>query len=105
MLANLPSVFLKLAEALCEVLADLGANGLSHNDLHGENILISPRRNPLTGDISVELIVIDTGSLKTEERRLDLLEQWGQDREVLVRTSTENSVDLNVPIAKLDAWV
>src|SRR6185437_1635886 len=71
-----PPVFLLFTRAFCEILSDLQSHRLSHNDLHAENVLVSPTRDLLSGDTAVELRAIDTGSLTTEERRLELIEQW-----------------------------
>ena len=54
------SVYLSFAKELCASLRELGANGLCHNDLHSENIIISTPGNQ--GPI---LRIIDTGQLKT----------------------------------------
>ncbi len=39
-----------------------------HNDLHEQSILVRPFRDPLVGEETVQLTVIDSGQLKTEER-------------------------------------
>lgn len=68
--------FLKLAESLCEVLALLSKAGLSHSDLHSENIMISAE--PSGPKLEKEAIVriVDTGSLMTMSRKDALLQGW-----------------------------
>lgn len=73
-----PEVFLRLTRDLCTILQALRNIGLCHGDLHARNILIRRRSDVLAQSDSVEIAVIDTGQLKTEQRRLELLEQWRQ---------------------------
>ena len=58
------------------MLQALKTKGLSHNDLHEKNILVRPESDALRGEETVRLVVIDSGQLKTEERRLELLDRW-----------------------------
>jgi tRNA A-37 threonylcarbamoyl transferase component Bud32 len=71
-----PTLFRRLVRDLCEVLQALKAKGLSHNDLHERNILVRRESDVLGGEEMVRLVVIDSGQLKSEERRLELLERW-----------------------------
>lgn len=71
-----PTLFRRLARDLCEVLQALKSKGLSHNDLHDKNILVRPEKDALADEEMVRLVVIDSGQLKTEERRVALLERW-----------------------------
>ncbi len=71
-----PTLFRRLVRDLCEVLQALKAKGLSHNDLHEKNILVHQESDALGGEETVRLVVIDSGQLKTEERRLELLDRW-----------------------------
>lgn len=64
-----PTLYRRLARDLCEVLQALKSKGLSHNDLHDRNILVRPERDVLANEETVRLVVIDSGQLKTEERR------------------------------------
>ena len=71
-----PTLFRRLARDLCEVLQALKSKGLSHNDLHDRNILVRSERDSLANEEVDRLVAIDSGQLKTEERRLGLLERW-----------------------------
>jgi tRNA A-37 threonylcarbamoyl transferase component Bud32/energy-coupling factor transporter ATP-binding protein EcfA2 len=71
-----PDAFLRLARDLCESLQSLKEVSLSHSDLHGGNILVRRKADPLATSEVLELVVIDTGQLKTEKRRAELLEHW-----------------------------
>lgn len=71
-----PTLFRQLARDLCEVLQSLKSKGLSHNDLHDKNILVRPENDAIRKEQTVRLVVIDSGQLKTEERRQELLERW-----------------------------
>ena len=71
-----PTLYRRLARDLCEVLQALKSKGLSHNDLHDRNILVRPERDVLANEETVRLVVIDSGQLKTEERRAELRERW-----------------------------
>ena len=73
-----PDAFQRLARDLCEVLQSLKECQLCHSDLHGENVLVRLVPDALLATESLELVVIDTGQLKTEARRQELLEQWHQ---------------------------
>ncbi len=74
-----PSLFRQLARDLCEVLQALKSKGLSHNDLHDKNILVQPEEDMLSKEETVRLVAIDTGQLKTKERRAKLVEQWSDE--------------------------
>lgn len=97
--------FLRFARTLCEVVRDLEHNGLTHNDLHDRNIIVSPTVDPLTREKRVELMVIDTGGLKTEERRLALVEEWQAQIEQLKEAEADNKTDLSQSIERLRRWV
>jgi tRNA A-37 threonylcarbamoyl transferase component Bud32/energy-coupling factor transporter ATP-binding protein EcfA2 len=71
-----PTLFRRLARDLCEVLQALKSKELSHNDLHDQNILVRPERDALTNEEIVRIVIIDSGQLKTDQRRIALLEQW-----------------------------
>ena len=64
-----PSFLLAYVRQLCEVLAALGAVALRHDDLHADNVMISP---PPPGSLSRGwgIKVIDTGSLKPASQTL-----------------------------------
>lgn len=97
--------FLRIARALCEVVAELRGHRLCHNDLHDENVIVSPTVDPLTRQQHLDAVVIDTGTLKTEDRRLELLEVWRQTKEQLERTSAESGQNLSPQIAKMEGWI
>ncbi len=71
-----PEVFCQLARDLCAVIQSLRLNGLVHNDLHNQNILVHETTDVLSGATVHRLFVVDTGTLKTEERKHELLESW-----------------------------
>jgi serine/threonine protein kinase len=86
--------FCSLARDLCHALQALKLAGLIHNDLHANNLIIRPRPDILTNRITLDLVVIDTGQLKTEERRLELIEarqQWVVALQSLPTTTDEIS--------------
>ena len=70
--------FCGFAKDLCDAIQELisAPSRLTHNDLHAENILIRPRRDPLTRSLTNRLTIIDTGQLKTIDRRDALIEAW-----------------------------
>jgi len=68
--------FLYIFKQLCVALANLEANALVHNDLHGGNILLVDERDAITEKITYRLKVIDTGTLKTVVRKTALLKEW-----------------------------
>jgi serine/threonine protein kinase len=82
-----PETFIQFTRDLCEVLRVLRQHSLMHNDLHDRNIIINPQRDNLTDEIEYRLVTIDTGQLKTEEKRRELIERWGE------KISTLNSID------------
>jgi len=71
-----PSLFRRLFRDLCEALQALRSEGLMHNDLHEDNITVRPRRDTLSGEETLGIVIIDSGQLKTDERRAELLELW-----------------------------
>lgn len=73
-----PALFRRLARDLCAALRALAADHLVHNDLHDKNLIVRSQKDALSGDATFEIVIIDTGQLKTEERRALLLEQWQQ---------------------------
>jgi serine/threonine protein kinase len=78
-----PEAFIQFSRDLCEVLSVLRSNGLMHNDLHARNIIVSPSNDHLTGEITYRLVAIDTGQLKTEEKRRELIDKWENQISVL----------------------
>jgi Cdc6-like AAA superfamily ATPase/tRNA A-37 threonylcarbamoyl transferase component Bud32 len=73
-----PEVFLRLTRDLCEILQALKDRELCHSDLHERNILVRKKPDALAQSDTVEITVIDSGQLKTQERRFELLELWRQ---------------------------
>ncbi|HEV7738447.1 MAG TPA: hypothetical protein VGO47_13895, partial [Chlamydiales bacterium] len=65
--------FLLLAQNLFTALAILRKNDLSHDDLHPGNVLIQKVLEPLNGDPTIALKVIDTGTVKRTSSRQQLL--------------------------------
>jgi len=97
------SQFLQLAQDLCEALATLAEQKLCHNDLKGTNILITKeRRGPrLTEELVLK--VIDSGSLKSIERRDSLVEKWKNEVQILAQF--EGPQDTQERIIKLKGWI
>ena len=88
-----PDAFLRLARDLCEVLQSLKDKQLCHSDLHDKNVLIRRQHDVLSNTESLQIAVIDTGQLKTEQRRLDLLESWQHELaslEAVARMTTQS---------------
>ncbi|NQT92760.1 MAG: protein kinase [Lentisphaerae bacterium] len=67
---------LSISRDLCEALAFMSAEGLSHSDLHDENVMITTElRGPgLTRELDIR--IIDTGSLMSIGRKEELLQRW-----------------------------
>lgn len=87
-----PAVFRRLTRDLCEALQGLRAKHLVHSDLHARNIIVRPAMDALSGESTLQLVVIDSGQLKSEERRTELLEQWQQALQTLESvTATPNN--------------
>ncbi len=80
------SEFLILAGQLFSALASLGNRFLVHDDLHPDNILVTNLIDPLTGDKTVSLKIVDTGTIKrctTRQRLLaELRERLAQLRKI-----------------------
>lgn len=96
---------LRFARTLCEVVADLRENGLSHNDLHDGNIIIAKSADPLTREIRLDAKVIDTGTLKTEERRIELVEGWQGKLADIQAIMLETKSDLSQQAERLKRWI
>jgi serine/threonine protein kinase len=62
---------IRFVRALTAALGQLARNGLCHNDLHDENIMILEDR---AGQSLVK--IIDTGQIKTIQKREELLGRW-----------------------------
>lgn len=88
------AVFCQFARDLCTVLQILRtpSPALTHNDLHGKNILIRPSVDALTGAATNRIAIIDTGQLKTTERRDELIETWRQELNT-IRSVQEDDTD------------
>jgi serine/threonine protein kinase len=69
-----PETFLLMAKDLCSALQALRSESLCHGDLHAGNIMVCRRREQLTGQEWSRIRIIDTGHLKTDERRLTLID-------------------------------
>jgi serine/threonine protein kinase len=85
-----PDTFRQLSRDLCEALQLLNDEKLVHNDLHDENLLVYLVHDNLTQDVTIQLAIIDTGQIKTEDRRNDLIEQWQQKIETLEEADRDN---------------
>lgn len=72
-------LFLRLVRDFCEILESLKAKELTHNDLHDKNILVSSKKDPLSNETISRLMVIDTGQLKTIDRKANLIEKWSEE--------------------------
>lgn len=83
--------FCQMARDFCEILKCFNAAKLSHSDLHDENVMVRVQTDPLTGAKSTRLVAIDTGQIKTWERRSDLLDQWQKKLDVLESLEPECS--------------
>ena len=81
---------LQIVHDLCEVVAELKDNELSHNDLHDENVMIVVSRNRITESEHIVTKVIDTGTLKLEVRRLELLDAWSKEIESIRLVDTKS---------------
>ncbi|MYB36499.1 MAG: protein kinase [Gammaproteobacteria bacterium] len=93
-----------IIRGLCEVVEELRQHGLCHNDLHGENVMITMPRSIVTDAAQIVVKVIDTGALKREERRLQLLDQWQQQLQELTNLGT-TTAEMHNRIANLRDWI
>lgn len=100
-----PEVFRRLARDLCEAIQALKEKSLVHNDLHERNILVQPVRDALSRDETVQLIVIDTGQLKTTERRSELLDSWRQAVSTLEAVDREPSENVYPSLKRYRDWI
>ena len=98
-----PDDYRQFARDLCEILNGLRSQELMHSDLHDRNLIVSPSKDALTGEVQNRLIAIDTGQLKTEETRTQLLEQW--ERKIEILRSVSGSEDITNKIAQLRNWI
>jgi|GEM_PF-2114494 len=96
---------LLIARTLCTVVAELRRHGLCHNDLHDENIIISESTDALTGEVSLNAVVIDTGTMKTEERRLEQIEWWEQQKQELEKASGETHQDMGLLVDRYNKLI
>lgn len=92
---------LTLIRGLCDVVAELRQHELSHNDLHDRNIMIVRPRRLISGTEDMSIKVIDTGALKDEQRRLTLIEKWGDELRTLLRIPDSASKELSDEINSL----
>lgn len=97
-----PQQYLQMARDLCGVLAQLQSSTLVHNDLHDENIMIVREADPLTDEIHLRVKIIDTGALKSEERRHDLIECWTTTLNAL---KTTHAGDVHSQIDELTRYI
>jgi serine/threonine protein kinase len=98
-------IFLQFSRDLCEVLNVLRYQNLMHNDLHDKNIIVSPRRDHLTGEVTYQLVVIDTGQLKTEEKRRDLIEKWEDKIRTLESLERDVCDAVSEKMKQLKEWI
>jgi len=97
--------FFLLAHDLCEALATLAGKNLCHNDLKGNNILITrERRGPRLTE-EVVLKVIDSGSLKSIERRDSLIGGWKRDAQILAEVPGIIDEKTRERINQLEGWI
>lgn len=66
--------FVKIARDFFVLAKAFSDQGLQHNDLHNENVLVRTKRDPLTESETVQIVAIDSGQLKTDVRRIELIE-------------------------------
>lgn len=84
--------FLDLANAQCEALALMNESKLSHNDLHGGNIMVTTERRGASLTKELHLTVIDTATLMTFDRRADLFDSWNDELNRYDAHSLDNAV-------------
>ena len=82
--------FRQIVRDFCELLQCLAKQNLIHNDLKSDNILVRQHVDPLTGVQSDRIVAIDTGQLKTQDRRDELVNSWRHE------LSTLNSLDAHI---------
>jgi serine/threonine protein kinase len=92
--------FLEIVRQLCEFLAELKDKGLSHSDLHDENIMVVSQTSHITGLKDLHVKIIDTGSLMTNEFHMDLLKRWQDEITTLSRISP-SSAEVKLAIEEL----
>lgn len=103
MFLNDPSVvidaptFCALCRDFCQVLNELRSCDpqLTHNDLHDENILIQPQLQALSTAYEYHLKVIDTGQLKSIDRRDSLVDGWRNQASIL-ENARNNSLSVAI---------
>jgi serine/threonine protein kinase len=100
-----PEAFLRLSRDFCEVLQALKDKALCHSDLHDKNVVIRPQQDVLLDSVSYQIAVIDTGQLKTEQRRLELLESWQQQLSTLERVASDDSPQIIESESRLRRWI
>jgi serine/threonine protein kinase len=96
--------FLTVASKLCEALALLQRENLTHRDLHEENILVTketigPR---LTEELKIR--IIDSGSMMTLERHKELMSVWQEKRKTLI-DSQSHETHIQDQIEDLTSWI
>lgn len=101
----LPDDFRQFARDLCEILKALQSKALMHNDLHDRNIVVAPVTDSLTNETSHRLVAIDTGQLKTEETRTQLLEKWHDRITELSAIAQHPDGEAAKRLAQLRGWV
>lgn len=97
--------FLQLALDLCEALATLAEKQLCHNDLKEKNILITKERKGPRLTEELVLKVIDSGSLKSVDRRDSLIEEWKNEVQILARLQGAVSEQTRKRLDELNGWI
>ena len=100
-----PEAFLRLTRDLCEVLQALKDKELCHSDLHDKNVLVRRQQDVLSNTESLQIAVIDTGQLKTEQRRLELLELWQQKLSTLEEVGADDNPRIAGAEERLRNWL
>lgn len=95
-----PETFRRLSRDLCEALQLLKDAELVHNDLHDENLLVRRVRDNLTQDETVQLVVIDTGHLKTAGRWGELIDVWRQTIQTLEEVNHGDPGSVDAPLRR-----
>jgi len=88
--------FLVITKELCEALGCLKQSGLSHSDLHDENIMIIKRSSTISNTEELSIKIIDTGSLMTEDFLQSLLEKWQRELDTLSRYTNSPDVSRDI---------
>ena len=78
---------------------------LCHNDLHGKNVLIRSNQDVLSNTTNYRITIIDTGQLKTEQRRLQLIESWQQQLSTLESVGIDDDPRFTQAEQRLRRWL